>query len=91
MTKTTERFQFFDQHPQVVDFRDDIIKGLSAVEPYISPKYFYDETGSRLFEKICATPEYYPTRTEVNIIRENIDDLVKNGNVERKTIELRVA
>lgn len=76
MTKSTERFQFFDQHPHIEDFREDIIKGLSAQQPYISPKYFYDETGSRLFEDICSTDEYYPTRTEVNIIRDNIDDLV---------------
>ncbi len=77
MDKSTERFQFFDLHPQLADFHDDIIYGLSASEPYISPKYFYDEVGSRLFEEICATSEYYPTRTEVNIIRDNIDELVE--------------
>lgn len=77
MDKSTERFQFFDLHPQLADFHDDIIYGLSASEPYILPKYFYDEAGSRLFEEICATSEYYPTRTEVNIIRDNIDELVE--------------
>jgi len=77
MTKSTERFQFFDQHPPDADFYGDIIQGLSAPEPYILPKYFYDETGSRLFEDICGTEEYYPTRTEVSIIRDNIDDLVE--------------
>jgi len=78
MTKPVERFQFFDQHPQIADIHDDIVQGLSADEPYISPKYFYDETGSKLFEQICTTEEYYPTRTEVNIIRNNIDDIVEN-------------
>lgn len=87
MTKSTERFQFFDQHPHIADFREDIIEGLSASQPYISPKYFYDETGSRLFEDICSTDEYYPTRTEVNIIRDNIDDLVKNLGRECLLIE----
>ncbi len=72
----SQRYQFFDQHPQLADFRADIIQGLSAPEPYILPKYFYDETGSRLFEEICATEEYYPTRAEVSIIRDNIDDIV---------------
>jgi dimethylhistidine N-methyltransferase len=72
----SQRYQFFDQHPELADFRADIIQGLSATEPYILPKYFYDEAGSRLFEKICSTPEYYPTRTEVNIIRDNINDIV---------------
>ncbi len=76
MTKSDERFQFFDQYPQIADFHDDIVQGLSKDEPCISPKYFYDEVGSKLFEKICTTEEYYPTRTEVNIIRNNIDDIV---------------
>jgi dimethylhistidine N-methyltransferase len=73
----SQRYQFFDQHPEVSDFREDIIQGLSAAEAYILPKYFYDETGSRLFEEICNTEEYYPTRTEVGIIRDNIDDIVE--------------
>ncbi len=60
----------------MADFRADILRGLSAEKPYISPKYFYDESGSRLFEDICNCEEYYPTRTEVGIIRENIDDMV---------------
>ncbi len=72
----SRRYQFFDQHPQAADFRSDVINGLSASPSYILPKYFYDETGSRLFEKICATEEYYPTRTEVSIIRSNIDEIV---------------
>jgi len=73
---SSQRYQFFDQHPEVADFRADIIQGLSAEKPYISPKYFYDEAGSRLFEEICNTEEYYPTRTEVSIIRDNINDIV---------------
>ncbi len=74
---SSQRYQFFDQHPEVADFHDDIVKGLSAPEPYILPKYFYDEAGSRLFEEICSTEEYYPTRTEVSIIRDNIDSIVE--------------
>ncbi|VAW51993.1 Dimethylhistidine N-methyltransferase [hydrothermal vent metagenome] len=73
---SSQRYQFFDQHPEIADFRSDVIQGLSASEPYISPKYFYDETGSRLFEEICNSGEYYPTRTEVSIIRDNIEDIV---------------
>ncbi|MCK4834954.1 MAG: L-histidine N(alpha)-methyltransferase [Gammaproteobacteria bacterium] len=73
----SQRYQFFDQHPEILNFRADILQGLSSPEPYISPKYFYDEAGSRLFEKICNCDEYYPTRTEVSIIRDNIDDIVE--------------
>ncbi len=87
MITPLERFQFFDQHPQVANFHDDIIQGLSASEAYISPKFFYDEVGSKLFEKICSTEEYYPTRTEVSIIRNNIDDIVENLGRECLLIE----
>jgi dimethylhistidine N-methyltransferase len=74
---TSKRYQFFDQHPEIADFRADVIDGLSAPEPYIPPKYFYDEAGSHLFEEICNTEEYYPTRVEVGIIRDNIDSIVE--------------
>lgn len=77
MTEPLQRYQFFDQHPEVADFRADVIRGLSAEQPYILPKYFYDETGSRIFEDICNCDEYYPTRTEVGIIRDNIDEIVE--------------
>lgn len=78
MTESSpERYQFFNQHPKIADFQEEIIKGLSAPEPYILPKYFYDEAGSRLFEEICNTEEYYPTRTEVSIIRDNIDSIAE--------------
>jgi len=50
-------------------FRDDVIAGLSRPQKSISPKYFYDAEGSRLFEAICELAEYYPTRTEVGLLR----------------------
>jgi L-histidine Nalpha-methyltransferase len=46
----------------------DIRSGLSATPKQIPCKYLYDAQGSDLFEKICATPEYYPTRTELEIL-----------------------
>ncbi|MES2934624.1 MAG: L-histidine N(alpha)-methyltransferase [Pseudomonadota bacterium] len=45
----------------------EIVAGLLAPHPTISPKFFYDALGSTLFEAICALPEYYPTRTEAAI------------------------
>ena len=47
--------------------RDELVAGLTAATAYVAPKYFYDTLGSRLFEAICALPEYYPTRTEAAI------------------------
>lgn len=46
------------------DFRVDVLAGLAARPKSIPPKYFYDEPGCRLFESICAQPEYTLTRTE---------------------------
>lgn len=45
-------------------FSRDIVKGLSSGRKETSPKYFYDERGSQLFEAICRLPEYYVTRVE---------------------------
>ena len=55
----------------------EIVAGLNLPQKMISPKYFYDERGSRLFEQICELPEYYLTRTETRIMRENINEMVK--------------
>jgi dimethylhistidine N-methyltransferase len=54
----------------------EIVAGLNLPQKMISPKYFYDENGSRLFEQICDLPEYYLTRTEIEIMRENISEMV---------------
>ena len=55
----------------------EIVAGLNLPQKMISPKYFYDECGSRLFERICDLPEYYLTRTEIGIMRENITEMVE--------------
>ncbi len=47
----------------------DISTGLTSTQKFIPSKYFYDARGSRLFEEICRLPEYYPTRTEINILK----------------------
>jgi len=56
----------------------EILDGLDKDEneKEISPKYFYDERGSQLFEEITQLPEYYPTDTEIEIMRANIDEIV---------------
>jgi uncharacterized SAM-dependent methyltransferase len=49
---------------------DEIITGLTQEQPSISPKFFYDEIGSHLFEAITFLEEYYPTRTEKQIMMQ---------------------
>ena len=55
---------------------NEIISGLSNNPKRLFPKFFYDEKGSALFDKICELDEYYPTRTELKIMEENIDEIV---------------
>jgi dimethylhistidine N-methyltransferase len=51
-------------------FARDVIDDLSQHPKRLSPKYFYDAAGSELFEQITLLPEYYPTRTELGILRD---------------------
>jgi dimethylhistidine N-methyltransferase len=59
-------------------FARDVIAGLSATPKRIAPKYFYDSEGSRLFEEITRTPEYYPTRSEHEILRMQAGAMVQH-------------
>jgi dimethylhistidine N-methyltransferase len=54
------------------DARADIISGLTARQKRISPKYFYDERGSKLFDRICGLDEYYITRTERGLLQRHL-------------------
>ena len=56
--------------PATSDFARDLVAGLRATPKRIAPKYFYDAAGSRLFDRITTLPEYYPTRAEMQILRE---------------------
>jgi len=60
--------QDFDE--QASAFARDVIGDLSRHPKRLSPKYFYDAAGSELFEQITLLPEYYPTRTELAILRD---------------------
>jgi len=53
------------------NFADHVIAGLGEEQKWLSAKYFYDATGSELFEQITGLPEYYPTRTELKILETN--------------------
>jgi dimethylhistidine N-methyltransferase len=59
------------------EFARDVIAGLSATPKLLWAKYFYDDAGSALFERITALPEYYPTRTEIGILNERADEIAR--------------
>jgi dimethylhistidine N-methyltransferase len=52
------------------EFAVDMLAGLRAQPKQLPCKYFYDEEGSRLFDAICELPEYYPTRTEIKLLKQ---------------------
>ena len=69
------------------DELDELLDGLRRRPARVSPKYFYDEKGSQLFEAICAQPEYYPTRTELAIMERHLDEIVALIGAEATLIE----
>jgi dimethylhistidine N-methyltransferase len=65
------RLQYFKPHSTETErsFSEEIFDGLNQNSKFISPKFFYDKKGSALFEHICSLEEYYPTRTEISILK----------------------
>lgn len=63
--------------PDLAEEGREILSGLLDAQKHISPKYFYDERGSDLFDRICALPEYYPTRTELSIMDAHLEEISK--------------
>ena len=74
--RATVPYRFFDLLQQsTADPAVELRAGLAAAVAFISPKFFYDELGARLFEAICALPEYYLTRAERQILAEQAPGL----------------
>jgi dimethylhistidine N-methyltransferase len=61
--------------PESSDFLTDVIGGLSSNPRTLPCKYFYDQRGAALFQKICELPEYYITRTEIDILDRDRSDI----------------
>jgi dimethylhistidine N-methyltransferase len=80
-TLTTESsrkgLRFFDDQPVAENILTEVIAGLSQPNKILPAKYFYDEQGSKLFEAITQLPEYYPTRVEINLLREHHETIAK--------------
>lgn len=56
-------------------FYRDVVSGLRKAQKQIPCKYFYDQRGAQLFDAICRTPEYYPTRTEISLLKKHGDEI----------------
>jgi L-histidine N-alpha-methyltransferase len=62
-------------HPQKT-FRGAVVEGLSQIPPTLPCRFFYDDRGSALFERICRLPEYYLTRTERAILERHAGEMI---------------
>ncbi|HWX56694.1 MAG TPA: L-histidine N(alpha)-methyltransferase [Verrucomicrobiae bacterium] len=67
---------------------EEVLEGLSARPKRLPAKLFYDEQGSRLFDEITRTPEYYPTRTERAILQAHAGEIVRQAGNNLVLIEL---
>ncbi len=68
-------------------FAKDLLAALQQTPRSIAPKYFYDQEGSRLFDQICELPEYYPTRTELSILRERAPEIAAHMGPNAELVE----
>lgn len=65
----------FDYAPDAGDIRQEVLQGLTESRKYLPSKLFYDEHGSQLFDQITELDEYYPTRTELEIMRQSASEM----------------
>lgn len=73
---------------RLAESRHEILAGLTARHKKLSPKFLYDERGSQLFDEICALPEYYPTRTELRLLRAHASTIAALVGPRANVVEL---
>lgn len=78
---------FHDQGVVEADFRGAVLDGLARPRKRIPAKFFYDAEGSRLFERICELREYYPTRTEMALLRAHGAEIAELAGPDAALIE----
>jgi len=77
-----------NENDPIQQFAADVRAGLSAASKSLKCVYFYDEIGSRLFEKICRQPEYYCTRAETEILQKHAGDIACRSSNPIQIVEL---
>lgn len=72
-----QAIEFSDFKPVIADVEAEVIAGLKQPKKSIQPKFFYNEQGSKLFDEITALPEYYLTRSELEILNDFKHEIVE--------------
>lgn len=75
---TPRNLWLIDLAPRVESIQREVIQGLSQTRKQLPPKLFYDRRGAELFNAICATAAYYPTRTENEILRHAAPEIAQS-------------
>ena len=80
-----QRFRCIPVPPtrHVPNIEEDARNGLLSRPRSLPPKYFYDDRGSELFERICKTSDYYPTRTEDFLLRQHAQNIIQKTQPSR--------
>ena len=86
--QTRSLIAFHDHGAEEESFQDATLEGLSRPDKAIPCRFLYDEAGSALFDKICELPEYYPTRTEMSILRASAAEIARRVGPQAELIEL---
>jgi dimethylhistidine N-methyltransferase len=68
-------------------FATELLAGLASRPRAIAPKWFYDQAGSQLFERICELPEYYPTRVELALLDRHACEIARHIGPEVELVE----
>lgn len=76
-----------EQDPDLAANIAEIHAGLARTPKTLSPKFFYDDRGSRLFDRITELPEYYLTKTEIGIMQSNVAEIAELVGREASLIE----
>jgi len=86
----SSKLQYFKPHATKIEktFAEEISSSLNRDPKFINPKFFYDKKGSDLFEQICSLSEYYPTRTEITILKQLQDELASYLDENFRLVEL---
>ncbi|MCR9162936.1 MAG: L-histidine N(alpha)-methyltransferase [Nannocystaceae bacterium] len=87
MTDPASSIELTDLEPTAADMTALVIEGLSKPQKTLPTAFLYDEAGSELFDAITDLPEYYPTRTELSIMRESLPQMAQAVGPEALVIE----
>jgi len=85
-----QRLRYYEPNGERVykTFSDEVSNSLRSNQKSINPKFFYDEKGSHLFEKICTLPEYYLTNAEISILNQLDDKISPHLDGDFRLVEL---